>query len=248
MENEKKWFVIYWIGAIFQMSLVCMVKFILKLLHVTYPGVFSLVFLAIGGTSSALWGIIVSKKSGRIRTYKGLLKEYFNIFQPIKMYGIVVVFLLILFGIQIITGQTVDGIIWYMFPLYFIQSILFGGIEEIGWRYTFQPLVEKYVPFEVASVITFLSWGIWHYLYFYITDSIEYINHASFLIGLLVSSFVLGAIYRIGGSLWLCVMYHCLLNMFSQTMMGNSLVITMIGNVICIVGAIVLVRKKSGML
>ena len=44
--------------------------------------------------------------------------------------------------------------------------LAFGGIEEIGWRYTFQPLLEESIPYEVASLVTFLCWGTWHYMYF----------------------------------------------------------------------------------
>lgn len=133
---------------------------------------------------------------------------------------------------------------WYTFPICFMQSLVFGGIEEVGWRYTFQPLLEKKIPYEIASIVTFVSWGIWHYLYFYITDTITGIKHVSFLLGLLVSCFVLGAIYHLTLSLWLCVLYHCLLNTFSQTLEGNGKMWGMLSSVICILLAIVGVRKK----
>lgn len=67
----------------------------------------------------------------------------------------IALFLMILFGVQIVTGKIVDGVMWYTFPMLFVQAVVFGGIEEIGWRYTFQPLVEKSLPFEIASIITF---------------------------------------------------------------------------------------------
>lgn len=166
--------------------------------------------------------------------------------QPMRLYGMIALFLMILFGVQIVTGKIVDGVMWYTFPMLFVQAVVFGGIEEIGWRYTFQPLVEKSLPFEIASIITFLSWGIWHYMYFYITNTISGIQHDTFLIGLLGSCFILGAIYRVGQSLWLCVLYHCLLNMFSQTMAANDLVPTIVCNVVCIFLAILVVRKRRG--
>lgn len=243
MKSNKKLIAIYWFGTILQMGIVCITKFIFEMLHVPHSEVLSFIFLAFGGTSSTFWGMIVSKKSGQISAYKNLLKEYIKINQPIRLYGIVVMFLLILFGAQIITKKTVDGIMWFMFPMYFFQSIVFGGIEEIGWRYTFQPLVEKHKSFEMSSIITFISWGLWHYMYFYISDSIMYIQHDTFLIGLLGSCFILGAIYKISKSLWLCVMYHCLLNMFSQTMSTNTVTVTIISNVVCILLAIGLVKK-----
>lgn len=138
-----------------------------------------------------------------------------------------------------------DGTAWYVFPLLFFQAILFGGIEEIGWRYTFQPMLEEHMSYEMASVVTFLSWSAWHYMYFYITDSIMFIQHIPFLMGLLVNSFVLGAIYRVSKSLWLCVMYHCLVNTLSQTLLANDFALTVVCDIICIVLAIVWVRRSE---
>lgn len=126
-----------------------------------------------------------------------------------------------------------------------LQAIVFGGIEEIGWRYTFQPLREKRLPYEIASIITFVSWGLWHYMYFYVSDSLEEIQHISFLFGLLTSCFVLGAIYRVSNSLWLCVLYHCLFNTFSQTLVASEISWSWISNILCIMIAIVIGRKKE---
>lgn len=239
-----KWSIVYLAGAILQMALVCGIKVILTIMNIQYPAVCDLIFLILGGTSSAIWGIIVSKKSRRISKYTDILKDYFGLNQSAKLYGLVILFLLILFGVQIITGKTADGVMWYTFPIIFVQAIVFGGIEEIGWRYTFQPLLEKSICYELASFITFLSWGIWHYMYFYITDTISTIEHKTFLIGLLGSCFILGAIYNIGQSLWLCVLYHCLLNMFSQTLVANNFTMTIICNAVCICLAIIIVRKN----
>jgi len=52
----------------------------------------------------------------------------------------------------------------------------------------------------------------------------------SFVFGLLCASFILGCIYNITKSLWLCVFYHATLNAFSQafiapTGFGSALII-----------------------
>lgn len=246
--NEKSctyWIKLYWLGAMTQMLVVCVALFSLRLFKIAYPPFLNLVFLAIGGTSSAVWGVIVSKKSNRVNTYKEIFFDFFAVKQPIRYYGLTLIFLTILFGVSIFTGKTLEGVMWYTFPICFIQAIVFGGIEEIGWRYTFQPLLEKKMPYEAASIMTLLSWGLWHYLYFYITDSISNIEHVTFLLGLAVSCFVLGAIYRLTHSLWLCVLYHCLLNTFSQTLEPNGKVWGIMSSVICILLAIAVVRKQE---
>ena len=38
----------------------------------------------------------------------------------------------------------------------------YGGEEELGWRGIMQPILEKLLPFPVATVITGTVWGIWH--------------------------------------------------------------------------------------
>lgn len=238
-----RWSMIYLTGAMLQMLFACAIKFFLEKMDISYPAVCNLIFLIIGGMSTAIWGIIISKKSGRVDKYLDILKDYFKLKQPIKFYGVVILFLLILFGVQMFTGKTEDGVVWYTFPILFAQALIFGGIEEIGWRYTFQPLLETRISYEIASVIIFISWGTWHYMYFYITDTISAIQHETFLIGLLGSCFIIGAIQKIGKSLWLCVLYHCLLNTFSQTLVANDLVVTIICNAIGICLAIFIVRK-----
>ena len=53
---------------------------------------------------------------------------------------------------------------WYVPALLFVKAILFGGIEEIGWRYTFQPILEERFSYLSSTAITFLrgEYGIFH--------------------------------------------------------------------------------------
>ena len=245
--EDKKWAKLYLAGTMAQMGLVCFVIAFLRAGHISYPAPLNLLFLIIGGASSAIWGIIVSLKSQRVDSPLKILIDFFSFKQPIVRYGIVAVFLVMLFAPQLVLARVLDGVKWYSFFVLFFQSIVFGGIEEIGWRYTFQPMLEKRDPFALATIITFIAWGAWHYMYFYMTNSLQYIQHIPFLIGLLGNSFILGAIYKIGKSLWLCVLFHCLLNVFSQTLLANSLGVVVVCNMLCIALALVLVRlDKKG--
>ena len=246
--KTKQGVMIYLIGAMVQMGIVCSMIAILRLYKVNYNGFISLIFLAIGGLSTAIWGSLVAKWTGKIKSYKELVKAFLKLRVPWKYYLIVMMFLCIVFGKQLIGGELVQGTKWYDFLFLFVSSIIFGGIEEIGWRYTYQPLLEEKMPYEMASVCTFISWGVWHYMYFYMTDTLGAINHASFLVGLLASCFILGAIYRITKSLWLCVLYHVMLNVFSQTLVEASLRQALITTLVCIVGSIILVRKNKDLI
>lgn len=233
---------IYWIGAMGQMLLICIILAVLRLNQIEYPKGLDILFLIAGGSSTALWGIIVSLKYQYVSSGLKIIKDFFDIKQPPLYYGLVISFILVIFGPPMCSDKLLGGVRWYSFFIFFAQSIIFGGIEEIGWRYTWQPVIEKKIGFELACILTFLSWGVWHYMYFYLVGGIETINHMTFLIGLLGSCFILAAVYRLTKSLWLCVFYHCVLNAFSQILDMNSLPQVILTNVLGIILSIVLVR------
>lgn len=69
-------------------------------------------------------------------------KGFFKIKQPFKIYAMAIVFLVIDFcSVSISKGFKIENV-WIPIALFF-KAILFGGIEEIGWRYSFQPCLEK---------------------------------------------------------------------------------------------------------
>ena len=116
----------------------------------------------------------------------------------------------------------------------FFKAIAFGGIEEIGWRYSFQPCLEKKIPYIAATIITFLCWSIWHFLFFYIDGSIEIVNVPYFLLGLLTNCFIFSALFAYSNSLWICVMTHALINTLSQITVNDNALIGNIFKVVCI--------------
>ncbi len=151
-------------------------------------------------------------------------------------------FLLLEFALQ---GGRFQIISWHIPVILFLKANLFGGIEEIGWRYTFQPVLEEKLNYILATVITFVSWGIWHLLYFYIEGSLYQVAVTEFLLGLLINCFILSALYHKTRSLWICVMTHALINMLSQIASGGNLYISLISKAIIILVAIVVSYKAK---
>lgn len=237
----------YLLGAWLQIGIVCLLMYILEKCKVQYPQGMKMIFLAIGGTSSALWGIVIAKKTGRIKDVREVLKDFFAIKQRISDYILVLLFIGVDFGWLLISGKMINGVSWYHFFIYFGIAIIFGGIEEIGWRYTLGPLLRKYISYELTALCCFVGWAIWHYMYFYLVGSLQSIVHINFLLGLLSSCFILAAIYEVSGSLWLCVLYHCLLNTFSQTLLAVGTLQTVITTTITICIAIIVVKRKKSM-
>lgn len=152
-------------------------------------------------------------------------------------YLLVVMFLLIVFGGTVISkGFQVESM--WVPVLLFLKALAFGGIEEIGWRYTFQPDMERMVTYIPAVFITFICWGIWHFLFFYIDGSLASVNVPFFLLGLLTNCFILSALYAYSGSLWICVMTHALINALSQIAVDENVIVGIILKIVCIAIAI----------
>ncbi|MGL9730074.1 CPBP family intramembrane glutamic endopeptidase [Enterococcus sp. DIV0756] len=186
----------------------------------TNTTVIGIVGLIVGGGSTAIAGVTIAKSSGRVSKYREILRDFFNIRQSVGAYLLVILFLLLNFG------TAFRPISLKQFIELFLMSLIFGGLEEIGWRYIFQPTLEKNRSFITATFLTAFVWGIWHFIYFIIDGSIfdmSTMGLLTFYMGLLGNSFVLACIFFLTKSLWLCVCYHACLNAFTQLLGGNDL-------------------------
>lgn len=243
--DRKKALLLYLSGTIGQMLITCMVVFLLRniKIEINYTTALGMLAIGIGGTSSALWGSIVAMKYKKI-TIKDILIDFVNVRQTYSSYLIVAAFILLDFGYVLFGGMfQID--VWYMPIFIFLKSIVFGGIEEIGWRYTFQPILEEKINYIFSTIITFISWGIWHFLYFYIEGSLYQVRAFYFLIGLFTNCFILSALYNKTKSLWICVMTHALINTFSQISSGGNSNVLFVCRVIIIISAIAISRKNK---
>ncbi|GCF94168.1 CAAX amino protease [Enterococcus florum] len=181
--------------------------------------------LGIGGGSTAIAGLVTAKTSGKVSKYGEVLRDFFALRQPASAYFLVFTFLLLNFG------AVFRPISLRSFLGYFLLSLLFGGIEELGWRYIFQPMLEVHYSFVSATLLTALAWGLWHILYFVLNGALFSMTATElviFFIGLLGNSFILAAIFFITESLWLCVLYHACLNAFTQLLGGGNLLYSII--------------------
>ncbi len=241
--SRKQALALYLVGVLGQISLVSIAVFMLRsnrvvLDYSTLPG---LIAIAIGGISSALWGTVISIKY-RNSNFKNVFFDFFRVTQNPINYIWMLIFLLIDF-LPILIGGTITVSVWYLPILMFIKHIAFGGLEEIGWRYLFQPLLQERINYFFATIITFLVWGIWHFLFFYIDGTKAEVM--PFLLGLLVNSFILSALYVKTKNLWICVMTHSLINVLSQIISGGNPYIVCFTRVAIIVLAVVLVTHTN---
>lgn len=225
---------LYLTGTIGQITVIAITVFLLRKIGIVvdYTTVIGMIAIGIGGISSAMWGSIVIVRYRKIN-FKRIVIDFVNVKQPVFSYLLVLMFLSIEFC-YLLMGGMLQVKNWYIPVILFVKAILFGGIEEIGWRYTFQPIIEEQHEYVFSTCVTFVCWGIWHFLYFFIEGSMQSIHVGSFLLGLLTNCFILSALYNKTRSLWICAMTHALINTLSQISVGGNLFVSLVCKVIII--------------
>lgn len=228
--NRKQALSFYLAGTFGQILLVSLLVWLLRAgeVRVDYGTPIGLFTLMLGGVSSAIWGGYVSIRYHH-SSFKQLVRDFFQVKQAPLNYLLVLIFIGLDFLPLVLSGKMIIPT-WYLPIILFVKALVFGGIEEIGWRYFFQPTLQEKLTYIVSTLCTFVAWSLWHLLYFYIDGSLAMVNLLLFLLGLFSNCFILSAIYTKTRSLWLCVMTHALINALSQLSsteenLGLSLVI-----------------------
>ena len=217
--SRNKALAVYLLGTFSQLLLDCLVVFFCNY-YAVHSDLINVFGVMIGGISTALWGSIVAIWYYEI-DLKKIIKDFFNIQTSYKHY-LLAFFLIILDFSFLFFGGKIVQFIWYLPILMFFKFIIFGGLEEIGWRYVFQPILQEKFHYFQATILTFIMWSIWHLLFFYIDGSLANLQIVPFLFGLLTNSFILSALYLKTKNLWICVMTHSMINMFSQLTISDD--------------------------
>lgn len=115
--------------------------------------------------------------------------------------------------------QTNPTMPWYILPIVFLVCALFGGgNEELGWRGTLQPLLDrmltkriknKYLSFTITMLVIGLIWAIWHLPLWFVNGSTQQgMPFGWFVLATTAMSFWLGCLYRRTGSVFACMVLH----------------------------------------
>ena len=232
--NRKQALLLYLSGTLGQILLASLIVLILRAgeVRVDYGTPIGLFTLMLGGLSSAIQGAIISIRYHH-SSFKQLVRDFFQVKQAPLNYLLVLIFIGLDFLPQVFSGEMIIPT-WYLPIILFVKALVFGGIEEIGWRYFFQPTLQEKLTYLVSTLCTFVAWSLWHLLYFYIDGSLARIHLLPFLLGLLSNCFILSAIYTKTRSLWLCVMTHALINALSQLSSTESVWLALVIKVLII--------------
>lgn len=167
----------------------------------------------LGGWSPTIASYWALKRNNKITGIKEWVKNIFDFRHNIFSYIMVVILAILSILPQcLISGYKNGAPIFAIFVM--IPVMLFGGgLEEAGWRYILQPELEKKYSFAVSTVIVSIIWWLWHLPLFYIQGVGQYgQNYFAFGISILGLSFALASIRKNTGSVWLCVLFHCIEN------------------------------------
>jgi membrane protease YdiL (CAAX protease family) len=165
----------------------------------------------LGGSSATIASFSVLIKTGT--SIKEWLKNVFGIKQKIFFYLLIIFFCACYVILGYITKSlTLSTPLWYLL-LFGLTGIVEGGLEEAGWRYVLQPNLEKIMPFGLATLTTCVIWVFWHIPLFFISGTAQQnMNFGLFFLFFIGYAFSLAVIKQITGSVWLCVLFHSLLN------------------------------------
>lgn len=168
----------------------------------------------LGGWSPTIASYAVLKGSGRVRSLKEWLKTVFDVRQSWQGYLLVLLFAVTYILPQsLISGRGPEGAPLFMLPILTAMMLFGGGLEEAGWRYVLQPELESKLPFVPTVLVMAPVWWLWHLPLFFIPETGQ-AGTDYWLFGLMVLglSFALAALRRRTGSVWLCVLFHCIAN------------------------------------
>lgn len=232
--SRKQALSMYLLGTFGQVLGVSLLVWFLRAggVKVDFTSPMGIIAVIVGGLSSALWGSLASI-SYHQSSFKQVLKDLFQVKQAPLNYLLVLIFIGLDFLPLVLSGKMIIPT-WYLPIILFVKALVFGGIEEIGWRYFFQPTLEEKIPYLSATLITFLAWSSWHLFYFYIDGSLAVIQLFPFLVGLLTNCFILSALYHKTKNLWICVMTHALINALSQMSSTESVWLSLVIKVLII--------------
>lgn len=102
---------------------------------------------------------------------------------------------------------------WYLLPIMFLGGIVFGGVEEVGWRGYLLPRLQHRYSALAASVIIGVLWSLWHAPLFVIEGTIQSSLPAGwFALQAIALSIVFTWVYNSTHSILLVVVLHGAIN------------------------------------
>lgn len=170
----------------------------------------------LGGWSPTIASYLSLKRNNEVKGIKEWLKNIFDFRHNIFSYLMTVIMAVIFILPQCLISGYENGAPLFAIIVMVPMMLVGGGLEEAGWRYILQPELEKKYSFTISTIIVSIIWWLWHLPLFYIQGVSQYgQSYLAFGINVLGLSFALASIRKNTGSVWLCVLFHCIVNSLS---------------------------------
>jgi uncharacterized protein len=164
--------------------------------------------IAFGAGLAPAYAAFIVKKRDRAITLRKFCKQIFytdNLRRTVFFTALFSIMLWIVCFIQ----ETYLGNPWYYWFALMFVLVFGGGLEEIGWRGFFQPLLERRFPFFTAAIIQSIVWSIWHLPLWLVPDSMQSsYNFIAFSLYCITFGCTLAAVHRLTKSIWASVLVH----------------------------------------
>lgn len=209
---------------------------------VTFSSIIGTILFIAGGFAPTMSAISLQEK----KSFQSIMNFIFLH----KRKSIIYLFLFCLLEILTIglsSRELNAGMPLNMIPIFFLMCVLIGGgNEELGWRGTMQPVLEKKAPFPIAAFITGSVWSIWHLPLWFIDGTTQQnIPFLLFSIYAIFLSFWLACVYRKTNCVFYCAILHGLSNLLMSVFVIKVNLILALGLVIMDIIAIALWYEKE---
>ncbi|PFF23285.1 CPBP family intramembrane metalloprotease [Bacillus anthracis] len=248
MSNEIKRYVMC--TLIFTWILWGLLINLIKFNITTFGTPLAMMVFVLGGIMPAIVVISLKKKYGSKEEFRVFIKNVVNPKYHFLWYILIVVLAFISCYLPIIFGGATMQKPLYVALLSFSIMIVGGGLEEIGWRGFLQPALQKRFSASFSTIIVSFIWAIWHWPLWFIPGTNQtQRDFLAFIITTIAISFLLTTIYNATKSIFMCLIFHALLNSFWSVYVPNDKVLPafstfIFGIFVFIVYKVVIKRKN----
>ncbi|MFF5993150.1 type II CAAX endopeptidase family protein [Lysinibacillus sp. KU-BSD001] len=183
----------------------------------------SIILFILGGVAPAICEIWLKKKYSSKEEFKAFISNIKNPRHPLIWYLFTVGLAFLACFLPTFWGGVSIKNPLYVALINFPIMIIGGGLEEIGWRGYLQPTLQKrWSPFT-STLIVGAIWAIWHLpLWFVVGSNQMNMNFLWFTLIALALSFLMTVIYLSTKSIFLCIIFHALINSFWEVYIPNT--------------------------
>lgn len=186
---------------------------------ITFSSPLGILFFGIGGFGPTISALICLEGKLTFSKVRNFIFDHKK-----RTFGYLLLFIILeTAAIGLSSMQTNSSMPWYALPVVFLACTLFGGgNEELGWRGTLQPLLERVcekkiknttLRFVVIALCIGAIWGIWHLPLWFVNGSTQQsMPFGWFFLSAMILSFWLGCVYHKTKSVFYCMLLHGLSN------------------------------------